>query len=111
LFATNQSPPPPSPPGVGKFTGNTLPPGHVTWFVVEHPPLADAQSFTRELHYRNAIDLVSILEGGGDMLLGDGAHPVQAGDCIVMPGSDHRLRPGPQGCRLMAFAIGTPPVV
>jgi mannose-6-phosphate isomerase-like protein (cupin superfamily) len=110
LFATNQSPPPASPPGVGKFTGNTLPPGHVTWFFVEHQPrAADAPAPTTELHYRNAIDLVSILEGGGDMLLGDGPHPVQAGDCIVMAGTDHRLRPGPQGCRLLAFAIGTPP--
>jgi mannose-6-phosphate isomerase-like protein (cupin superfamily) len=86
-----------------------LPPGHVSWFAVEHQPRpADGQSPAAELHYRNAIDLVAVLEGGGEMLLGDGSHPVQAGDCIVMAGSDHRLRPGPQGCRLMAFAIGTP---
>lgn len=81
----------------------------MTWFSVHHLPRAsDAPAPSTELHHRNAIDLVAILEGGGEMLLGDGAHPVQAGDCIVMAGSDHRLSPGPQGCRLMAFAIGTP---
>ncbi len=49
-----------------------------------------------------------MLEGSAEMLLADGAHTVRAGDCIVMPGSDHGLRTGPEGCRLMAFELGTP---
>jgi hypothetical protein len=39
-------------------------------------------------------------------VLDDGPHRVSAGDCIVMAGVDHRLRTGPDGCRLMSFAIG-----
>ena len=112
LFTTDQSPPPPCPPGLGAFIGDALAPGRVSWYVVEHEPRAAGpgeHTVATALHWRNAIDLVVVLAGGGDMVLGDGPHPVRGGDCIIMAGSDHGLRPGPDGCRLMAFAIGTPP--
>jgi mannose-6-phosphate isomerase-like protein (cupin superfamily) len=109
LFETKQSPPPAFPPGKGKVSGGLLAPGEVSWYAVDHQPFEQPRKHPpTELHYRNAIDMVVILEGGGEMMLADGPHPVRAGDCIVMPGSDHALHPGPQGCRLMAFAIGTP---
>jgi uncharacterized cupin superfamily protein len=61
------------------------------------------------LHHRNAIDLVVILDGDGELMLGDGPHPVRTGDCVVMAGLDHALHPGPGGCCLMSFAIGAAP--
>ena len=108
LFATSQSPPPACGSGLGKFVDNGLAPGIVQWFVVEHAPPAspDEEHAGTELHHRNAIDLVVVMEGSGDLVLGDGSHPVRAGDCIVMAGVDHALRTGPDGCRLMSFAIG-----
>jgi hypothetical protein len=110
LYAIDQSPPPSSPPGKGKFSGDSLAPGQVSWYIINHEPRdSNEEHAGNVLHYRNAVDMVVILEGGGDMMLGDGAHPAQAGDCIVMPGIDHGLRSGPQGCRLMSLAIGTPP--
>jgi mannose-6-phosphate isomerase-like protein (cupin superfamily) len=111
LFATDQSPPPPRPPGLGKCNADSLPPGYVTWYAIEHGAVeSEAQRRpTPTLHHRNAIDMTIILEGGGDMLLGDGPFSVQAGDCIVMHGIDHALHPGVQGCRQLLFAIGTPP--
>jgi len=111
VFATDQAPPPSCPVGQTKFTGNGLPPGQLTWYIIEHRPRADGEPppGAMDLHWRNAIDMIFVVEGGGEMLLGDGAHPVQAGDCIVMNGSDHRLQPSPQGCKLVAFALGTPP--
>jgi len=111
LFGTSESPPRAAPPGEGKKIADTLAPGQVSWFVIHHEPYGPEEKETAatELHYRNAIDLIFIIEGGGDMMLGDGAHPVQAGDCVVMAGTSHGLRPGPQGCRLMAFAIGAAP--
>lgn len=111
LFATQQSPPPPCPPGLGKRLEDRLAPGLVRWFVIDHQPQTGPDEDTpgAELHHRNAIDLVVVLEGGGELILGDGPHPVWAGDCIVMPGIDHGLRPGADGCRVMSFAIGTPP--
>jgi hypothetical protein len=110
LFKTDQSPPPPCPPGLGTRVPNAIAPGCVNWYIVDHaPPPADEHHAGTELHHRDAIDLVVMLEGGGDFLLADGAHPVRAGDCIVMAGIDHGLRAGPDGCRMMSFAIGTPP--
>jgi mannose-6-phosphate isomerase-like protein (cupin superfamily) len=111
LFATSESPPPPRQPALGTRLEDRLAPGLVHWFLVTHAPRAGGDEATpaTELHHRNAIDLVVVLEGTGDLILGDGHHPVRAGDCIVMPGTDHGLRPGPDGCRLMSFAVGTPP--
>ena len=110
LYGTTQSPPPSSPPGKGKFSGDGLKPGEVSWYVIKHPPRTpDIEHAGTEVHWRNAVDMVHILEGGGDMMLGDGPHPVGPGDCILMPGSDHGLRVGAHGCTLMAYAVGTPP--
>ena len=110
LFATDQSPPPPCEPGLGTLVNDQLTPGLVRWFVIDHEPRTSTEEHAGlELHHRNAIDLVVVLEGDGDLILGDGPHPVSAGDCIVMAGLDHTLRPGAHGCRLMSFAIGTPP--
>jgi mannose-6-phosphate isomerase-like protein (cupin superfamily) len=111
LFETRQNPPPACQPGLGKRLEDRLAPGLVQWFVVSHQPLAGTHEQTpaTELHHRNTIDLVVILDGSGELMLGDGPHPVRAGDCIVMPGTDHGLRPGADGCRVMSFAIGTPP--
>jgi mannose-6-phosphate isomerase-like protein (cupin superfamily) len=108
LFGTHESPPPSSPSGEGKQVPANLAPGHVSWYVINHEPYGHGETETAAtaLHYRNVVDLIFVVEGSGDMILGDGSHPVQAGDCIVMAGTSHGLRPGPQGCRLMAFAIG-----
>jgi mannose-6-phosphate isomerase-like protein (cupin superfamily) len=111
LFGTQESPPKAQPPGEGRDIPNGLSPGHLSWYVVNHEPYVPGERHTGagDLHYRDGIDLIYIVEGGGDMMLGDGAHPVMAGDCILMPGTSHRLRPAPQGCRLMVFAIGATP--
>ena len=108
LFGSTDSPPLPCPPGLGRRLEDRLAPGIVQWAVVDHGPSGDADDHgaTTELHHRNSIDLVVVLDGTGDLWLGDGIHPVSVGDCIVMPGVDHGLRPGPDGCRLMSFSIG-----
>lgn len=111
LFSTSQSPPPACASGPGKAVPDRLAPGIVQWYLVEHaaPETAAEQSAATELHHRNAIDLIVLMDGTAELLLGDGSHPVMSGDCIVMAGVDHGLRPGPSGCRLLSFAIGTPP--
>jgi mannose-6-phosphate isomerase-like protein (cupin superfamily) len=110
LFATSQSPPPPCEPGLGTLVPDQIAPGLVRWFVIDHEPRTSSDDrLGSELHHRNAIDLVVVLEGDGELILGDGPHPVHTGDCIVMAGLDHTLRPGPTGCRLISLAIGTPP--
>jgi hypothetical protein len=110
LFSTDQSPPPPCPPGLGTLVGGGPAPGCVHWYIVDHTPgTSDDEHAGTELHRRHAIDLMVVLDGDAVLLLADGDHPLQTGDAVVMTGIDHGLRSGPDGCRLMSFAVGTPP--
>jgi len=111
VYATTESPPPPRSPALGESVDIRLPPGVLRWMVVEHPPheaLARRTTSTT-MHHSDALDLVLVHEGSGDLLLQDGAHPVAAGDLIVMPGVDHAMKVGPDGCRLVVVSVGTPP--
>jgi mannose-6-phosphate isomerase-like protein (cupin superfamily) len=108
IFSIDQNPPPPCQPGTSLYTDKRLGPGHFAQYIIDHAPWSTGEEREWKLHYGHAIDVVTILQGGGEMLLGDGAHALGAGDCIIMPGVDHVFRPGPLGCRMMAFAIGTP---
>jgi mannose-6-phosphate isomerase-like protein (cupin superfamily) len=112
LFAIDQSPPAPVARGQSRLRPAVLPPGHVNWYVIDHPPRDPAQTFAAppEMHWRDSIDMLFIVTGGGELTLGDGTHGVSAGDCIVLSGSDHGFRPDAGGCQLMSFAIGTLPV-
>ena len=111
LFGTSESPPKCGPPGAGKKASDNPAAGLISWYIVDHEPYGPGKKDTAatELHYRNVLELIYFISGSADMLLDDGAHPVREGDCVVMGGSSHGLRPGPQGCRLMAFAIGGAP--
>lgn len=111
LFGTHESPPKAEAPGAGRHIVDALPPGHASWYVIDHEPYLPGERYATppELHYSSVVDMIVILEGGGDMMLGDGLCPVSIGDCVLMPGTSHALRPGPQGCRLIAFGIGATP--
>jgi mannose-6-phosphate isomerase-like protein (cupin superfamily) len=113
LFAIAQSPPPPCDPGTSHYGPRSVEPGHFNIVLIEHAPYdpATEQAPTPELHWRDTIDIVHVLEGGGAMLLGEGEFPLGVGDTIYMPGSDHKFLPGPYGAKLIAFSIGTPPAV
>jgi hypothetical protein len=110
VHATTESPPPPRPVGQGAFVPVSLDPGVLRWIVVEHAPFdeGDGPTTSSTLHHIDALDLVFVHEGSGELLLGDGAHPVVAGDLIVMPGVDHAMKAGPGGCRLVVVSVGTP---
>jgi hypothetical protein len=110
VHATTESPPPPRLPALGDFVDTSLQPGLLRWLVVEHPPPDPAQGPTTSttIHHSDALDLVFVHEGSGELMLQDGPHPVAAGDCIVMPGVDHAMRTGPDGIRLVVVTIGTP---
>jgi hypothetical protein len=47
--------------------------------------------------------------GNADLILDDGVHRVEAGDMVVMNGVDHAWKAGPDGYRMSAVLIGTPP--
>lgn len=111
VHATTQSPPPARPPAQGDAVDVRLAPGMLRWMVVEHPPYDPngPPSTSTEIHHADALHLVFVHQGGGQLHLQDGAHDVSAGDLIVMPGVDHAMRGGPDGCHLVVVSVGTPP--
>lgn len=111
VHATAESPPPPRVPALGELVDISLEPGLVRWLVVEHPPATtlDGPTTSTTMHHTDALDLVFVHEGSGELVLQDGLHPVSAGDCIVMPGVDHAMKAGPNGIRLVVLTIGTRP--
>jgi mannose-6-phosphate isomerase-like protein (cupin superfamily) len=101
----------PYPAGLGTFVLDRLAPGQVSFRIIEREPGSPSVSTDAgtELRNKNTLELAMVLEGGGELVLGDGTHTISAGDCMVLPGSDHALRTGPHGCRLLAVDIGTTP--
>ncbi len=110
VHATSEGPPPARLPALGEHVELSLEPGLLRWLVVEHPPYDPAVGPTTagRIHHGDSLDLVFVFEGAGELMLQDGAHPVAAGDLIVMPGVDHAMRPGPEGCRIAVVSVGTP---
>jgi hypothetical protein len=50
-----------------------------------------------------------VLSGSVELILDDGAHPLEAGDAAVVTGVDHAWRTGPAGCRLSVVSVGIAP--
>ncbi|MGQ9348086.1 hypothetical protein [Mycolicibacterium gilvum] len=61
------------------------------------------------MHHTDTLDLETVLSGSVDLVLDDGSHRLEQGDLVVLTGVDHAWRAGPDGCRLSAVLIGTPP--
>jgi hypothetical protein len=104
VFLTRDSPPPSRPLGRGPSADIHLAPGLVSWTVVEYEPHA-----TFSLHHTDSIDFDLVLAGSIELLLDDGAHLLEGGDCVVVTGVDHGWTAGPDGCRVSVLAIGTAP--
>ena len=110
LFATDQSPLPPAAPAHGQWVDAHLAPGLLRWNVVDHHPHDewDGPTTSTTMHHTDKIDLVLVFEGAMRLVLDDGEHQLEPGDCIVMTGGDHAMKGGPDGCRLVVASIGTP---
>lgn len=105
-YATEASPPPARPAGNAPLIDQGIAPGLVRWMVVELGPDSETP-----MHHTDTLDLQTVLSGSVDLVLDDGAHRLQAGDQVVLAGVDHAWRGGPDGCRLSAVLIGTPPPI
>jgi quercetin dioxygenase-like cupin family protein len=106
VYTTESVPPPPRPRGHAGFYDLGVAPGVGRWLMVEHKP-----NVVTPMHHTDTVDFDMILAGTVDLELDDGAHPLQAGDCVVITGVDHAWRAGPAGCRLSVTSLGTPPLV
>jgi quercetin dioxygenase-like cupin family protein len=76
-------------------------PGEVTWMTVQFPANG---SFDR--HHTPTVDFDSILGGSLELILDDGVHILQAGDCVIINGIDHAWRAGPDGCTMAVLMLG-----
>lgn len=103
-YATTQSPPPARPQGNADLIDQFLEPGHVRWMVVDQGPNTETP-----MHHTDTVDFETVLSGSVDLILDDGAHHLEAGDMVVMNGVDHAWKAGPDGYRMSAVLIGTPP--
>lgn len=103
-YATNESPPPARPEGNADLIDQFLPPGHVRWIVVDYGPNCETP-----VHHTDTLDLETVVSGSVDLILDDGTHRLGPGDMVVMTGVDHAWKAGPDGCRINAVLVGTPP--
>jgi quercetin dioxygenase-like cupin family protein len=101
----------PSPPSISTGGGRVadtldlaVPAGAMHWTVIEYAPGAEFS-----MHHTDTVDLDVVLSGSVDLILDDGAHPLAAGDSVVVTGVDHAWRAGPEGCRLSVITIGASP--
>ena len=104
-YATATSPPPARPGGVAPLVDQGIAPGLVRWMVVDL-----GRDSETPMHHTDTLDLQTVLSGSVDLVLDDGAHQLEPGDLVVLTGVDHAWRGGPDGCRLGAVLIGTPPL-
>jgi mannose-6-phosphate isomerase-like protein (cupin superfamily) len=108
LWATQANPPAAGPQQTGLFTDVRLVPGLLRWIVVDHEPHTGPSTASR-MHHSDTIDLIVVLEGTTRLVLQNDARDLEPGDCIVMTGVDHAFEAGPDGCRVLSVAVGTPP--
>ena len=106
MFQTATSPPPPRPRGHGSDLDLHVSPGIVRWIYWNLPPGPDMPS---QMHHTNTVDFDMVLSGSVDIVLDDGAHRLESGDCVVVTGVDHGWKAGPEGCTISVLVVGTPP--
>jgi quercetin dioxygenase-like cupin family protein len=94
---------PPRPAGASAFADLQVPPGKVVWQRVSFPP-GGAFPF----HYTDTTDCHTIVAGSIELLLDDGPHRLEVGDCAMVTGVDHGWQVGPEGCTSSLMLLGTP---
>lgn len=104
LFRTTESPPAARPEGRGELVDLGLQPGQSSWALWRFEAGSEVG-----MHHTDTVDFNVVLEGAIELILDDGAHALQSGDCVVMTGVDHAWRAGPTGCLLSGVALGSRP--
>ena len=104
IHQTLAAPPPARPRGRAPLVDLQVPPGIARWILVQFQPGSRSP-----MHHTDTVDFDTIIDGSVDILLDDGPHHLEPGDCVVVTGVDHGWQAGPQGCTSSVVLIGTPP--
>jgi len=100
------NPPASRPPGHGALLDLHVPQGQVKWSTSYSPPNGEWAT----VHHTDSIDCHTVIQGSCALILDDGAHWLEAGDCVIVNGVDHAWKTGPNGCVSSSFFIATPPL-
>lgn len=106
LFSTEEFLPPMHSAERGGSHDLHVPPGAIAWRMFRFAP-----GYSSLMHHTDTIDLDVVLEGSVEILLDDGEHLLESGDCVIVTGVDHAWRAGPDGVVMNVTLIGTPPRV
>jgi quercetin dioxygenase-like cupin family protein len=106
IYESQETPPPPRPIGHGEHFPMEIDPGRVLWYFTTMDPDA---GFEVPIHHTDTVDVGVLLDGSIELVLDDGVHLLEAGDCFVINGDDHSWRVSPGGCRICATSVGTSP--
>ena len=104
VYETTTAPPPSRPPGHGDWMDLHVGVGLARWIMVQWPP-----GITARMHHTDTVDFDTVLAGTVDLILDDGPHRLEAGDCVVVTGVDHGWESGPNGATVTVVLLGTPP--
>ena len=104
LYQTTTAPLPSRPPGRSEFRDLAVRPGCTQWLVSRWGPHERAAP-----HHTDTLDFDLVVAGTMELILDDGAHLLEPGDCAVITGVDHGWRAGPEGCTLSVVLVGSPP--
>jgi hypothetical protein len=94
---------PPRPQGHSSYADLQVPPGRMVWLRVYFAPNEE-----HGFHHTDTIDCHTIVAGSMELLLDDGAHLLNPGNCAMVNGVDHGWRVGPEGCTSSLMLFGTP---
>jgi quercetin dioxygenase-like cupin family protein len=104
VFETAANPAPTRPPGHSTLMDLHVDVGRTRWIIVQWPP-----GLTAQMHHTDTLDFDACLAGSIELVLDDGPHRLDPGDCAVVTGVDHGWRAGPDGCTMAVLLLGTPP--
>jgi quercetin dioxygenase-like cupin family protein len=104
LFKTIDSPLPSRPDGRGDLVDLDIAPGQCSWSLWRFDSGGQVT-----VHHTDTVDFDMVVAGAVELVLDDGSHALDTGDCVVMTGVDHAWRAGAEGCVLSGIAIGTTP--
>ena len=104
LYRTIEGPLPSRPDGRGDLVDLGIAPGQCSWSLWR----TDAGGQVT-VHHTDTVDFGTVVAGAVELVLDDGVHAVDTGDCVVMTGVDHAWRAGAEGCVISTVSIGTPP--
>jgi len=104
IFDTAGHPAPARPPGHSPWVDLHVDVGLARWIIVQWPP-----GLTASMHHTDTVDFDACLSGTIELILDDGPHRLDAGDCAVVTGVDHAWQAGPDGCTMAVLLVGTPP--